>query len=921
MRLSVRLTLAMTALVLCAVAAVGVLAYYNIGRAVVPAELARLAGQAKARLGAFDSILRVLHSEILAARTLPAHQGVIRAVRNGGVDPQDNLTTAYWLLHLGEAYAGQMRVKSSIAQFSLVGIADGGRELLRVDRAGPAGAIRVVPAAELDRIGDHEAFERTIALPPGQDVHVSPIRAGPSQGGDALPVPMISISTLLRTPAGEPFGILVLDFDLRPTFERIRAALDNSTTVYFVDAGGRYLLDLLEGRVRPSGQTGRWQDDYPDLAKALGDKPGTATVLTAPDGRRVAAAIVTAKLVGGLGVGVIETENFSKIIAPATALENTSITVALVAALVAVLLSALLSRSLARPVAQITAAVDDFTRTGRIAVPEGLSGETRTLAAAFAHMTAEIDATTAALRAKSEQLDKIIASMADALAVIDADGQRVFANPPCIALFGEAAEIGSEKWKRKYKRFKADGVTPMPDDESPSSRARRGESFDNVDLGIRHADDQPLIQLVASSRPIDNPDGSFGGAVIVYRDITALKEAERQLRQAQKMQVIGQLTGGVAHDLNNILTVLTGGVEILADGVSDHPTLKDVALMVDQAVTRASDLTHGLLSFARKQPLQPRSIDVNALMQETARLLRATLGGDIEVAFDPEPDLRRALADPSQLSSALINLAINARDAMPRGGRLRLAAANADLDQVYADQHDEVAAGRYVVLSVTDTGIGIPAAIRDRVFEPFFTTKAVGEGTGLGLSMVYGFVKQSDGHIEICSDQGVGTTVRLYLPCAAAQDDVGDADAPRRAQGGRETILVVEDDLLVRSYVMTDLAALGYTAHAAATAAQAMALVYDELEFDLLFTDVRLSGGIDGRQLAETLRKHRPHLKVLLTSGYKAGTPRQPGGPEDGVLMLEKPYRRAELARMLRLALDGEAAAQASDGEVRLRGR
>jgi CheY-like chemotaxis protein len=219
-----------------------------------------------------------------------------------------------------------------------------------------------------------------------------------------------------------------------------------------------------------------------------------------------------------------------------------------------------------------------------------------------------------------------------------------------------------------------------------------------------------------------------------------------------------------------------------------------------------------------------------------------------------------------------------------------------------------------LLIEVEDAGVGIPPDVIGRIFEPFFTTKEVGKGTGLGLSMVYGFVKQSNGHIEICSDENTGTTVRLYLPCAAAQDDAGEPVRPLQAQGGRESILVVEDDLLVRSYVLTDLAALGYTAHAAATAAQALALVYDDLEFDLLFTDVMLAGSINGRQLAAELRKYRPDLKVLLTSGYTGNASRPPVGGLDGALLLEKPYRRAELARMLRLALDGEGLANESGG-------
>ncbi|KPF94239.1 histidine kinase [Rhodopseudomonas sp. AAP120] len=900
MRLSVRLTLAMTALVLSTVAALGLLAYYNIGHAMVPVGIQRLADQTKARVGGIQALLGTVRNEALAARTFPSHQRIVRAHANGGVDPQDGTPETALRSNLAQIYAGQMTAKAGILRYRFIGAADGGRELVRVDRDSPDHSPRIAAAGELQQVGDATFFRRGMALAE-REVDMTWSRA--AAASDPMPAPLVSFATPVRTEAGEPFGLIVIDIDMRPTFERIRAALSEDTRSYIVEADGPYLVNLREGRIVPTSAAGRWQDDFPALAAALGDKNGAAAVLTAPDGQRVAAVVGFVQLPGGMRAGVIETVALDTIMAPAKALQSASLIVALVAAAVAVLVSVMLSRSLARPVVQIAAAVSGYTRTGRLALPTGLSGESRILAAAFAQMVDQVEQTSAALRAKSEVLDKTIASMADAVLVIDADGRRVFGNPPANAIFGHFADIGSEKWKREYRRFQPDGVTVMPETDCPARRAAQGESFDNVEIGIRR-DGGQLLQLAASARTMQKADGSFGGAVIVYRNVTALKEAERQLRQAQKMQAIGQLTGGVAHDLNNILTVLTGGVEILADGVSDRPALKDVAVMVDQAVARASDLTNGLLSFARKQPLQPRSIDVNALMEETARLLRSTFGGHIDVDFRPTPELRPALADPSQLSSALLNLAINARDAMPGGGRLLLETANVDLDQVYAEQHDEVTPGRYVVLVVTDTGTGIPAAIRDRVFEPFFTTKAVGEGTGLGLSMVYGFVKQSGGHIEIHSQEGTGTAIRLYLPCAPQAGGERIA-AAAQAQGGHETILVVEDDVLVRSYVMTDLAALGYTAHAAASAVQAMAMVYDEVEFDLLFTDVMLGGCINGAQLAEELRKYRPNLKVLFTSGYSDNALKQQSAEVQGALLLEKPYRRADLARMLRLALDG----------------
>ena len=386
------------------------------------------------------------------------------------------------------------------------------------------------------------------------------------------------------------------------------------------------------------------------------------------------------------------------------------------------------------------------------------------------------------------------------------------------------------------------------------------------------------------------------------RDLTHKIAAEEQLRQAQKMEAIGQLTGGIAHDFNNVLTVITGTIEILAAEVS-KPDLAAIVKLISEAADRGAELTAHLLAFARKQPLRPREVDVNRLIVESAKLMRPTLGEHIEIESMLTDSLWAALVDPGQLSSALLNLAINARDAMPQGGKLVLETKNVTFDEEYAAANGDVVPGNYVMVAVSDTGIGIRADIIDRVFEPFFSTKEVGKGTGLGLSMVYGFVKQSGGHIKVYSEEGYGTTFRLYLPQAdAAPEELAGAESPE-IEGGHETILVVEDDELVRAYVRTQLQGLGYKTLSAANGSEALAIADGGAAFDLLFTDVIMPGRLNGRQLAAEMTRRRPSLKVLFTSGYTENAIIHHGRLDSGVLLLAKPYRKLDLARMLRLAL------------------
>jgi CheY-like chemotaxis protein len=385
-----------------------------------------------------------------------------------------------------------------------------------------------------------------------------------------------------------------------------------------------------------------------------------------------------------------------------------------------------------------------------------------------------------------------------------------------------------------------------------------------------------------------------------------MRDAERKLQQSQKLDAIGKLTGGVAHDFNNMLTVITGTTETLVAGLADRPNLKKTAELIDVAAERCIELIQHLLAFARRQPLHPRNVDVNGTVLDIAKLLRPTLGEQIEINSILEQEVATAHIDASQLANSLLNMAINARDAMPEGGKLLLETRNVVLDAAYAATNPGVLPGPYVMLAVSDTGTGMSKEVQDKMFEPFFTTKEVGKGTGLGMSMVYGFVKQSGGHIRIYSEQGHGTTIKLYLPPGRGQTGATVA-AAAPLTGGSETILVVEDDKLVRNFVTAQLQSLGYKTIDAADGPTALASIADGATFDLLFTDVILPNGMTGKQLADDVAKRRPGMKVLYTSGYTDNAIVHQGRLDPGVMLLSKPYRKSQLAKMIRQALGSGA--------------
>ncbi|TAJ23400.1 MAG: response regulator, partial [Reyranella sp.] len=377
---------------------------------------------------------------------------------------------------------------------------------------------------------------------------------------------------------------------------------------------------------------------------------------------------------------------------------------------------------------------------------------------------------------------------------------------------------------------------------------------------------------------------------LVGRDMTESDRRETELRQAQKMEAVGQLTGGVAHDFNNILMVIQANVEALEEEPALPRDLRGKVDGIGRAAGRAAELTRQLLAFSRKQTLSPRLTDLNALVAETSRLLARTLGARIEIGLELAADAWPVEIDRGQLDAALVNLALNARDAMPSGGKLTVATRNVTLSEAEArslSDGSDLQAGRYVVLAVTDTGIGMAPEIRDKVFEPFFTTKEFGRGTGLGLSMVYGFIRQSRGHVAIRSAPGEGTTFSLYLPrsLADAQQAAPDASARADEKGGPERILVVEDDAQVRAGIVTLLQSLGYVALEAADAEQGLAVLAAAGEnggppVDLVLTDVIMPGTMTGRGLAEETARRFPEVRLVFMTGYSELGQQAPLAPE-----------------------------------------
>jgi PAS domain S-box-containing protein len=1055
MKLSTRMAIAMVALVLLTAVAVGSLSYRNLTTALLPSAAERSQIHVRLLATRLQSYVQGARDDIFGFRSAVALRGIVRAQLAGGVDPVDGTTEEVWRQRMASRYTEELAAKTAYDQFRI--IAANGRELLRVDRSGKDGAIRIVPDAELQDKADRGYFKAALNTAPDV-VYVSRVELNREHGAIEVPhVPVLRVAAVVEASDRKPFGIVIINVDMRPILHQLALSAQAGGLIYVVDDRGDYLLHPDPAREFGSdtGNPTGWRSDFPKFAAAFDADEAAARRITDGAGARAVAALAPAVLAGGPRVAVMEVTPEAVLLAPAAAVGRSTLIAGIASVLCAAGLAVLLARSLTRPLEQMTAAVEAFPEDRSAAAPTEAAGELGVLARAFERMTREVMEKTGSLEKEVEEhrrteaelerhtdqerlfsaavrssqdaivtlspdglvtgwnpaatrlldwrpedilgrsidiivpddrrgeardilekirrgetvdhhetvrqgkdrrlvevslsvspirapsgaiigackiarditeskktkalfekesaerrriaeiLDNTVTTMSDAILIADEAGKILLSNPAARRLLGVTAGMTTESWTHGYDIFLADGMTRLPWQDGPLMRTVRGEMVANLDIVIRHRDNGRTISLVANGGPIQSGSPKERGGIVVYRDVTAAKESERQLRHAQKMEAMGQLTGGVAHDFNNILTVITGTIEIIAEGVAGRPDLVEIAGMIDDAAKRGTELTCQLLAFSRQQPLAPRSTDVNALIVEAGRLLHTTLGEHVEIESMLDDGIATAMVDPTQLTTAVLNLALNARDAMPDGGKLTLETADVVLDESYARMNPGVTPGPYVLIAVSDTGTGISRDIVDKVFDPFFTTKDVGKGTGLGLSMVYGFIKQSGGHIKIYSEPNQGTSVKMYLPHAMGEPSRILDGAPAEAiRGGDETVLVVEDDALVRRHAVAQVMALGYTTLAATNAAEAMALIDSRSDIDLLFTDIVMPGAMNGRQLADEAVGRRPELQVLYTSGYTEDAIVHHGRLDPGVLLLPKPYRRADLAHMIRRALD-----------------
>ncbi len=574
--------------------------------------------------------------------------------------------------------------------------------------------------------------------------------------------------------------------------------------------------------------------------------------------------------------------------------------------LVILLLFALIHYYVVRPLRGLIQASQRLAK-GEFSTPIQVSGygEIAVLAQEFNDMSAKVEQALNAVQEREHFLHTTLISIGDAVIVTDPHARVVQLNPVAEKLTGwRNDEVQDKKLSDIFSIYNA--LTHEKREDPVRRVIEEGVVIGLANHTVLHSRDGSEYQIADSAAPIKNEQGEILGIILVFRNVTQQYQIEESLRRSQKMEAMGQLSGGIAHDFNNLLGIIIGYLDFLKNRFSDDEDESQWVKTARHATLRCMDLTRQLLAFSRRQSAEKKVVNINKVLKELETMISRSVTPEVEVTYFLADDLWLTETDPGEFQDTILNLAINARDAMPDGGRLLLETRNQYLDADYAVLNPEIEAGDYVQLMLSDTGTGIDGETLKHIFEPFFTTKPEGKGTGLGMAMVYSFVKRYGGYIKIYSEPGIGTSMHLYLPRSRASESsieikhVDETDFPR----GGETILIVDDEtdlLQLAEYYLND---LGYQTHLAGNAVQALEILAKEERIDLLFSDVVMPGGMNGYELAQQATEFWPHIKVLLSSGFTLKTMAHNGLARFASHLLAKPYRKADLARRIRLVLD-----------------